>query len=297
VLTTFAFAVFVSFGPPEEDLPVGTGGTKGPASAGSTEVTEDGKFTTAGTDGTNIVDMEKGDLLELSASAGGILNTGNANAGAMTAMGTFGLHKKRHKLGVAVAGNYGASRIGDGKWRDTASNVQGRLRYEVFWLDRAVTYLQTTARHDPFQGLDLRYNVGPGLGYYFLSQEKHRLWAEVGYDFQLDLRRFEDRVSIDPTTGAFAIVDRVGYRNAARLYFGYINRLSDKLTFDTGIEYLQGLVDPAQIRLNWDSSLQVHLRKHLSLATTFTLRFDNDPLPGIRKVDTVTSMSVVYRFF
>jgi putative salt-induced outer membrane protein len=297
VLTTIALAALVSFGPPGEDLPAGTGGAKGPASAGATDVTEEGKFKTTGTDGSNLGDMEKGDLLEMNASAGGILNTGNANSAAITTTGTLGLHKKRHKLGVAIAGNYGASKVDDGKWKDTAGNVQGRLRYEVFWLKRAVAYMQSTARHDPFQGLDLRLNVGPGLGYYFLAKDTHRLWAEAGYDFQLDLRRFEDRVSVNADTGEFEILDRTAYRHAARVYVGYINRLSDKVTFDTGLEYLQGLVDPAQIRLNWDVGLSTQLFDRLSLATTFTLRFDNDPLPGIKKVDTVTALSIVYRFF
>jgi putative salt-induced outer membrane protein len=39
----------------------------------------------------------------------------------------------------------------------------------------------------------------------------------------------------------------------------------------------------------------VQLRKRLALATTFTLRFDNAPLPDVRKVDTVSALSLVYR--
>jgi putative salt-induced outer membrane protein len=32
-----------------------------------------------------------------------------------------------------------------------------------------------------------------------------------------------------------------------------------------------------------------------SLATTFSLRYDNNPLPGIRKTDTTTALSLVYQ--
>ena len=35
----------------------------------------------------------------------------------------------------------------------------------------------------------------------------------------------------------------------------------------------------------------------LAIALTFTARVDNDPAPGIRKVDTITAVSLIYRFF
>ena len=44
-------------------------------------------------------------------------------------------------------------------------------------------------------------------------------------------------------------------------------------------------------------SLQrTYIGKRFAFATTFTLRYDNAPLPGIRRLDTITSFSLVFRF-
>ena len=99
-----------------------------------------------------------------------------------------------------------------------------------------------------------------------------------------------------------------------RLFAGYVNQLSEIVSFTTGLEYIQALtplrssdVDPpkagapvvARTRLwvNWDAAITVQVRKNLGFATTFTLRHDNAPLPGVRRLDTITAISLTYRFF
>src|SRR5690606_38390958 len=77
------------------------------------------------------------------------------------------------------------------------ANVQGRVRYDAFFHRHISAFLMTTARYDRFQGLDLRLNVDPGFAFYILPKPKHRLWAEVGYDFQYDLRRSDSIIQRD----------------------------------------------------------------------------------------------------
>ena len=38
------------------------------------------------------------------------------------------------------------------------------------------------------------------------------------------------------------------------------------------------------------------LSQKFSLSTTFTLRYDNNPLPDVEKLDTVTAVNLTYRF-
>ena len=63
----------------------------------------------------------------------------------------------------------------------------------------------------------------------------------------------------------------------------------------TGFEYLQGLPDTDYLRLNWDLGINSALYNALSVATTFSLRYDHHPLPSIKKTDTVTAVSLVYQ--
>jgi putative salt-induced outer membrane protein len=133
------------------------------------------------------------------------------------------------------------------------------------------------------------------------------LWTEVGYDFQYDIRT-TDALYLKNEDGEFVRtvsgervrddrVDRTQINHAVRLFGGYENSLSDAVSFRTGLEYLQSVLVAGRWRLNWDIGLTAHLVQKLSLAATFSVRMDNDPLPGVRQTDTLSALSLVYTFF
>jgi putative salt-induced outer membrane protein YdiY len=285
-------------GPPTETaVPAGVI-KKDPVSTGGTELGGSGQFAGATPDTPNAEDTTG-----LNLSFGGIFNTGNARSIAMTGLGKFILRRGIHQFTAAAAGNYGRAALGvrdnpetadvnEGRSAITVGNVQGQLRYEAFFHPNFSAFLMTTARHDRFQGLDLRLNVDPGIAMYAIEQEKHKLWFEVGYDFQFDVRRDE----------AIEIADDLGPRpsktlinHAVRAFAGYTNNLSEYVTFDTGLEYLQSVIVAKRFRLNWISALNVQLAKRFSLATTFTLRYENLPIPGVVRLDTITSLLLSVR--
>ena len=192
-------------------------------------------------------------------------------------------------------------------YETTIGNVQGLTRYDVFFARNWTAFLQVTARHDTFQGLDLRMNVDPGFAYYAINKPIHRLWFEAGYDFQYDLRTDEARILLDADgnpvldmdgdTQIDPAIDKFLLNHAVRLFAGYSNKLSDKVSFDTGLEYLQSVLVARRLRLNYIAALNTQLAERFSLAVTFTLRYENDPLPNVRKLDTITAFSLAYRFF
>jgi putative salt-induced outer membrane protein len=270
------------------------------ASSGKTEIEGQGKFAKAAET------EEETDATEFDISLGGMLSTGNARAMAGTGLTKFRLRRGMHQFSSALAGNYGRAAV-DRKSDPvpTVGNVQGRARYDIFFAKHWAAFLMATARHDPFQGLDVRLNVDPGFAYHLLVKKKHRLWFEAGYDFQYDLRteeaiieRDEDGDAIlDSEGNTIQIADDYQINHAARLFAGYVNRLSDHVTFETGLEYLQSVLKASRWRINWDVSLAAQVAERFSVAATFSLRADNDPLPNIAKIDTMSAASLVYRFF
>lgn len=316
-----AFACLVPYSataaPPEDpDVPAGTAGQAN-ASSGSTELGTGDKFSAAkdvgaedpaaaGEDGEP--DPHADDATEFDISLGGIFSTGNSRSLAATGLTNFRLRRTIHQFGASLAGNYGATGVPDTRrFETTVGNVQGLVRYDVFFAKRWTAFLQTTARHDPFQGLDLRLNVDPGFAFYAINKTNHRLWFEAGYDFQYDLRTDDSRIlvdadgnpvldmdgneQLDPNIDAFLI------NHAARLFVGYSNKLSDKVSFDTGLEYLQSVILARRLRLNYLAAINTQLAERFSMAVTFTLRYENDPLPNVRKLDTISAFSLAYRFF
>ena len=70
--------------------------------------------------------------------------------------------------------------------------------------------------------------------------------------------------------------------------------MNEHVTFNTGLEYLQGIPETERWHLNWDVGLSSAIGGDFSLATTFSLKYDHAPLPAVKKIDTVTAVSLVY---
>jgi putative salt-induced outer membrane protein len=301
--------------PPADDpaVPKGTAEQKD-ASSGSTELGTGDKFSAAKDLKTDeaaadaATDPHANDATEFDIALGGIFSTGNSRSLAATGLSNFRLRRTIHQFGASLAGNYGAAGVPNtDRYDTTVGNVQGLLRYDVFFAKSWTAFLQSTARHDTFQGLDLRVNIDPGFAYYAINQPKHRLWFEAGYDFQYDLRTDEARTLLDADgnpvldmggdTQLDPAIDKFQLNHAVRLFAGYSNKLSDKVSFDTGLEYLQSVIKADRLRLNYLAAINTQLVERFSLAVTFTLRYENDPLPNVRKLDTISAISLAYRFF
>ena len=299
-------------GPPDPAVPEGTAGQDA-ASSGSTELGTGDKFTAtkelAAEDPEAEVEGEADphadDATEFDVAVGGVFNTGNSRTLAVTGLSNFRARRTIHQFAASVAGNYGASGVEDSKrYEPSTGNIQGLVRYDVFFAKRWTAFTQVTARHDTFQELELRLNVDPGFAFYALNKPTHRLWFEAGYDFQFDIRTDRSLEPVDDMgmpvlddNGDPVILDKTLINHAARLFVGYSNKLSERVSFDTGLEYLQSVIVAERLRLNYLAALNTQLVENLSLAVTFTLRYDNLPLPDVVKLDTITAFQLAYRFF
>jgi putative salt-induced outer membrane protein YdiY len=252
------------------------------ASSGSTEVAQGGFQATE----------KQGDakeVSELKLSAGGMLTSGNSRSMALTGSGHLRLRRLENQYSADLAGNYGRAAAGpDEAMQTSVENLQGRIRYDRFLTDHWSVFVAQTARKDRFQGLDLRLSFDPGVAYYVFDVEKHRLWAELGYDFQYDIR---DSAAL---SAAMEPLSKTEARHSARAFAGYENNLNEALRFTTGLEYLQAVKHSENWRLSWDVGLSSSISTAFSLATTFSVRYDNNPLPGVENTDTVTALNLVY---
>ena len=315
---------------PKIEAPKGTVGAQATASTGATNI-DDSKVATAILPADDVTHATELDL-----SAGGLFNSGNARALGLTAGARFRIRRDAHEFSASLAGNYGRASVPNDEGvkisRPTAGNVQGRLRYDWFLHPRVSMFAMATTRYDPFLGLTARVRIDPGFAFYILQEAKHRLWGELGYDFQYDLRRTYDGARQDcqrgaatvqchvlavpnvPFSNSALVVDRTLAVHSMRMFAGYVNQLSEIVAFSTGLEYIQALsplkssdTDPpkpgdpivarTRLWLNWDAALAVQVHKNLAFATTFTLRYDNAPLPTVRRLDTITAVNLTYRFF
>jgi putative salt-induced outer membrane protein len=274
-----------------QDLPQGTL-AQPPVSKGSTDLTAQ-KFEAAAAAAN--LDQAK-DASELTLGLGGLVSTGNSRLIAVTVNGQFRIRRTNDQLAVAAAGNYSRTAPPGHQLQTTVENVQGKMRYDRFFCTDWTGFLGVQVRNDRFQGLDLRLQVDPGIAYYFVNEAKERMWAEAGYDLLHDIRRDQDLVVLDMMgipTGE--LLDKTQTVQSARVFFGYDNQLNEAVTFTLGLEYLQGLSRTSLHRFNVDAKLTSKLGHGFSLATSFSLRYDNEPLPGKEDTDTVSAVNLVYK--
>lgn len=267
--------------PGRADLPTGTTEST-PASTGSTDVAKEGF------EGATKADDDK-NASEASLSAGGLIASGNSRQLALTAAGKLRLRREAHQFGAAAAANFARAAAPDQPdqgMQTSVENLQGHVRYDYFFAKHWSAFLAVSGRRDRFQGLDLRLNVDPGVAYYFIEEKKNQLWVEGGYDLQYDIRR----------DGALAgtNLSKTDTRHSGRAFAGWENKVNERVSFSTGVEYIQSVQTAREWRLDWDAALSSNIAGNFSSAVTFSLGYDNAPLPGVQKTDMLTSFNLVY---
>lgn len=250
------------------------------------------------------IDANANDSTNASASAGGMLSTGNTRTQALTLNGVLDLRRGMNGIGAALLGNYGQSKLpGDADARATAENFQARLRYDRYLTERLALFLMLTERYDRFQGLASRTNIDPGAKYIFWMPEKSSFWGELGYDFQHDIRTGSGRRPLDEDGNKRTDVPLLAKTlddHSARAFLGFRHAFNNEVTLSTGVEYLQSFVKTelatANSRLNFDATLAAKLYGGLAVGVGFTARYDRNPLEGRSKLDTATTLSLIYAF-
>jgi putative salt-induced outer membrane protein len=239
---------------------------------------------------------------DVSIGLGGLFSAGNARTIAVTSLGKVRIRRDEHQFSFAATANFARAGKKGETVDTTVENFQGLLRYDYFFTNEVSVFLQSTGRRDRFQGLDLRLNVDPGVAYYFINTKTHRLQAEGGYDLQHDIRRDDSRAQPLPDdapagTPPLPPLDKSKTLHNARLFLGYENKLRKEVALIASVEYLQNFADIETYRFIADIGLKSNIADHLALATTYTARYENKPLPNVADLDSIASINLVYTFF
>jgi len=269
-----------------------------PPAIGAAAPPPDAKALVAGPKGPNdapAIAKPSADETNVNLSAGGLITTGNSKTLALTLNGQLDMRRGDNGFLVGLLGNYGESTVAPNPSTATAQNIQGKLRYDRYFIDRLAGFLLVTGRHDRFQGLAFRLNLDPGVKVVAYKDEVQSLWGEAGYDFQFDARNDAGRV---PTPPATALRDATRTDHSARAYLGFRRSFNSAVTFSTGVELLQSFVKTDlgdfDTRVNFDANVAAKLDFGFSLGVGFTARYDRLPIPGREQLDTSTTLSLIY---
>jgi putative salt-induced outer membrane protein YdiY len=237
------------------------------------------------------IERPKNDGTSLNASAGGSANSGNTRAYLLNAGLDFRWVRNPHGLGANVAFAYGRAKPPDAEDDDmleTVKNLNARARYDFFLTQTDGLFAQTAFRWDPFAGIERRNQFQLGYLRYFVVEEKHRLWGELGYDLTID--------SLTGVNDAPPPAEPNPVLHSARVFAGYENQLNEAVTFVGGVEFLLNVERPGKPRLNLDAALRSALAGNLKIELKFRLAYDAAAYAdrGAENVDTITLVSLLY---
>ncbi len=242
------------------------------------------------------------DETNASLSSGGLITTGNSKTVALSFNGLFDLRRGNNGFLTGMVANYGESSPPGGVSATSVQNIQGKLRYDRYFVDSLSGFFLATGRHDRFQGLSFRLNMDPGVKFIPFQDDVQKIWLEAGYDFQFDARnafgKGTETVDGKAAPEGTPRLDATRTDHSARAYLGYRRAFNQSVTASTGVELLQSFVKTdlgnADTRINFDVNLAAKLDFGFSLGVGFSARYDRLPIAGKEKVDTSTTLSLIY---
>jgi putative salt-induced outer membrane protein YdiY len=133
--------------------------------------------------------------------------------------------------------------------------------------------------HDAVADIEYRFTLSPGVGYYFIKNDKMTLSGEAGPAF------------IYEKVGG----DEKGYV-AARLAERFEYKISDRARIWQSLEFLPQVDDLNNFILNGEIGVESKLTKDLSLRVFVQDSYDNEPAPGRKENDVKLVSALAYQF-
>jgi putative salt-induced outer membrane protein YdiY len=231
------------------------------------------------------------DATNWNVTAGAVLSTGNTESLQLNAGTNLEIIRGSH--GFTAEGQYILGLSGEGFGETTAEQLRARARYDFYFTRNDAVFVAAAIRRDEFAGLDprLQGQIGYLRNFYKNEDGTHRFWGEIGYDLTFDTFDY-GRLNIDPMMLPGLPEDQVVH--AARLFVGYDNHIDENLTYKTGVEALFNVEDFEDFRLNWDNALRTKVGGNLQAELKFTLALDTQPVEGAERLDTITTLNLIY---
>jgi putative salt-induced outer membrane protein YdiY len=142
----------------------------------------------------------------------------------------------------------------------TAQNFGGFLQYNRLFTDRWYGFINASGRSDVVADIDYRFTVGPGVGYYFIKNEKTTLAGEVGPSY---------------------VFEKVGGVEDDYLTIRFADKFTHKLSKTARIfqdaEYQPQVDDWGNYVITGSIGIEADINKHMALRVMFQDTYRSRP--------------------
>ena len=210
-----------------------------------------------------------------SASAGLTLTSGNSDTLLFTAKALASRKfDVRNELDLGADATYGEQ-------EDIKNNesIHGFAQYNRLFTDKWFGYLRLDALHDDIADVDYRITFGPGVGYYFIKNERTLLRAETGPAVVFEKQGGEDNTYL-----------------TLRLAERFEHKLTDTAKIWQALEILPEVGEWDNYIVNAEAGIDVAINSKWSLKAYVQDTYDNEPAEGRLKNDVKLVTALGYTF-
>lgn len=162
----------------------------------------------------------------------------------------------------------------------SANRMDGFSKTDFDLGHRFYVYSLAGAGYDQIRNINLRYEVGPGLGYHLIQRTNLVVNPEFGVDYQAQ------DLADNTTTKLFF------YRIAENMTW----QLNSKLSMDEKFEFFPRVEEFDQYRFRFETNFKYHLMANLSLNLTVIDQYDTQPPDAVTRNDLQLRSSVGVKF-
>lgn len=166
----------------------------------------------------------------------------------------------------------------------TQDEILGTVRLERDFSERFFVFVQTQAENDEIENIDIRSTTTIGPGYQFIHEPDHELKGRLGLGYEY----------VDPVVG-----DQVS-EVILSLGYDYMVLVRDMFEVTHELTLLPQITDDPGENYRVDSTLGVQAplgeKSHWSLLAQYRHEYNNNPEPGIERLDTSYQLSLVRDF-
>ena len=188
----------------------------------------------------------------------------------------------RWVVGVDAKADFGES---DGVENKNRLYLAGKVDYQL--RDKLFTFGQASYEKDEFSGFEGRYFLGGGLGYNIYEGDKLNWSIRGGPGIKVDEVREVQTAGVVTTPGetveSFSVIGDSDFSYQFNDNVGFSN--------ETSMLYAE-----ESTQLTNSTAMTASLTDTLSARVSFDVRHDTNPPAGFEETDTVTRVSLVYKF-
>ena len=164
--------------------------------------------------------------------------------------------------------------------RTDANRMNGGVKTDFDLTKKWYVYNLASMGYDEIRKIDLRYEIGPGVGYHLIQRTNFFLNTESGANYQR-----EDRA--DGTTSStffFRLAENVAWK------------ITPRLSWDEKFEYMPRVEDVSEFRMRFETNIRYAMLQNVFVNLSLVDLYDSQPANGVTQNDLQVRASLGVKF-